>query len=115
MFASSHPDVHPWFASPSHLRTAQTPKMFVPVCINYIHYLVSAYVCLSSLPLTSSVLFELNTAGLITSEECTDLDDTSDVVRVQISKSLEVMAQTSEVLKRHGFGIDAKLLEGKET
>lgn len=66
------------------------------------------------IPAPSPVIFELHKAGLITIEECTDLGDSSDVIRVQSDKSVEVMAQTSEVLKRHGFEEEAKTLKGKQ-
>ena len=73
---------------------------------------------LHSLP----VLVELRQADLITSEECEKLevhrwrqDDLSDVVRVQCVKSPEVMAKTADVLRKHGFESESKLLAGTQS
>ena len=60
----------------------------------------------------SPALPELQQADLITSEECEELRYISDVVRVQSGKSPEVMAKTAEVLSRHGFKKEFKLLAG---
>ena len=60
----------------------------------------------------SPVLAELQQADLITSEECKGLSYTSDVVRVQRRKSADVIAKTADVLRRHGFDKESKLLEG---
>ena len=54
--------------------------------------------------LSPPVLAELRQADLITSEDCEKLRYINDVVRVQRSKSPEVMARTADVLNRHGFG-----------
>ena len=80
---------------------------------------------MSSLSLLSSgkaVLAELRQANLITSEECETLDvhrwqwdDLSNVVRVQCVKSPEVMAKTADVLRRHGFESESKLLPGRQS
>ena len=63
-----------------------------------------------------AVLAELQKADLITSEECEGLSDRrSDVVEVQGRKSADVIAKTADVLRRHGFEKESKLLEGKQT
>ena len=69
------------------------------------------------------VLAELQQADLITSEECKRLPvrynwwgyDISDVVDVQKGKSPEVMSKTAEVLRRHGFEKESKLLAGRQS
>ena len=64
------------------------------------------------------VVGELQQADLITSEECKRLQvryDMSDVVDVQKGKSLEVMSKTAEVLRRHGFQNESKLLAGRQS
>ena len=65
--------------------------------------------------LSPLVLAELRQADLITSEECDELRDISDVVGVQSGKSREVIAKTAEVLRRHGFGKESKLLAGRHS
>ena len=61
------------------------------------------------------VLAELQQAGLITSEECVELDKPSDVVRVQSDKSPEVQTITADILRRHGFEVESNLLAGEQT
>ena len=65
--------------------------------------------------LFSPVLAELQHAGLITSGECKRMSDISDVVTVQRGKSPEVMSETADVLKRHGFEEESKLLAGRQS
>ena len=80
--------------------------------------------------LSPPVLAELQQANLITSEECKmlppsdllflrhvpqELSDMSDVVRVQKGKSPEVMYKTAEVLRRHEFEKESKLLAGRQS
>ena len=69
--------------------------------------------------LSPPVLGELQQADLITSEECKRLQvecyDISDVIDVQKGKSPEVMYQTAEVLRRHGFDEESKLLPGRQS
>ena len=60
-------------------------------------------------------LCELQQADLITSEECEELSDISDVIGAQLGKSPEVMSKTAEVLKRHGFEKESKLLAGRQS
>ena len=43
------------------------------------------------------------------------LEYTSDVVRVQSGKSPVVLTKTADVLNRHGFEDESKLLAGKQT
>ena len=62
----------------------------------------------------SPVLAELQQANLITSEECSRLDDSSDVVRVQRGKSPAVQSKTADVFRRHGFEKESNLLSGKQ-
>ena len=62
-----------------------------------------------------AVLAELQQADLITSEECEGLSDPSEVVEVQGRKPADVIAKTADVLRRHGFEKESKLLEGKQT
>ena len=61
------------------------------------------------------VLAELVQADLITSEEFRELRYPSDVVAVQKYKSPEVLTKTADVLRRHGFEEESKLLAGKQT
>ena len=65
--------------------------------------------------LSPPVLAELQQADLITSEECEELDDSSDVVEVQSGKSSEVQSKTADVLRRHGFVEESTHLSGKQT
>ena len=74
-------------------------------------------------PLSPPVLGELRQADLITSEECKRLPvrydwlryDISGVFRRQKGKSPEVMCETAEVLSRHGFDEESKLLAGRQS
>ena len=59
-----------------------------------------------------AVLGELQQGDLISSEECEGLSDPSDVVEVLGRKSADVIAKTADVLRRHGFEKESKLLEG---
>ena len=65
--------------------------------------------------LSPPVLVELQQADLITNEECKRLSDISDVVEVQKGKSPEVMSKTAEVLRRHGFEEESRLLAGRQS
>ena len=68
--------------------------------------------------LSPPVLGVLRQADLITSEECKRLPvwyGISDVVDVQNGKSPEVMCGTAEVLRRHGFEKESKLLAGRQS
>ena len=65
--------------------------------------------------LSPPVLAELLHANLVTSEECRELYESSDVVRVQGHKSPEVQSKTADVLRRHGFEEESNLLAGKQT
>ena len=77
-------------------------------------------VCYSLIP---PVLAELRQADLITSEECKKLSvwydcqryDLSDVVIVQSGKSPEVMCETADVLRRHGFDEEFRLSAGRQS
>ena len=65
-------------------------------------------------------LSELQQADLITSEECKkELGyiwcDISDVARVQKGKSFKVMAKTAEILRRHEFEKESRLLTGRQS
>ena len=64
-------------------------------------------------PFSSTVLADLQQAHLITTDEYTWLNDISGVVKLQITKSHEVMTETAAVMKRHGLGEESKLLSGK--
>ena len=75
-------------------------------------------------PLSPAVLVELQQADLITSEEYKRLQvrydwlhryGISDVVEVQKGKSPEVMSKTANVLRRHGFEKESKLLAGRQS
>ena len=66
-------------------------------------------------PLSPSVRDELQEADLITGDECERLVYTSNVARVQNSKSPEVLTKTADVLRRHGLSSIANLLTGKRT
>ena len=73
--------------------------------------------------LSPPVLGELRQADLITSEECKWLQvwyerwryGISGVVYVQMSKSPEVMSKTAEVLRRHEFDEESRLLAGRQS
>ena len=65
--------------------------------------------------LSPTVLAELHQANLITSEECEELYSSRDVVYVQRDKSPEVLTKTADILQRHGFEEDSKLLTGRQT
>lgn len=67
---------------------------------------------LSSLGSVCAVCADLLQVDLITSEECENLIDMSDVVQVQSSKTSEVMVKTAEVLSRRGFKMEFKVLSG---
>ena len=76
-------------------------------------------ICVIAFPvpilLTSPVLAELRQADLITSEECNGLSYLSGVIRVQSVKSLAVVTETADVLRRHGFESESKLLPGRQS
>ena len=93
------------------------------VCDNCIPYLVCANVIVLPVPslLSPPVPAELRQADLMTSEECKSLylkpynflsDGIRDVFTVQRGKSPVVMSKTTDVLKRHGFEEESKLLAG---
>lgn len=68
----------------------------------------------SPLPV-QAVFADLQQADLITSEECKGLSALSDVVRVQSGKSPEVVGKTANVLRRHGFVKECRVLSGRPT
>ena len=70
-------------------------------CLPYLFYSVSA------------VTPELQNAKLITRKESKRLNDVSDLVGLQSSKSPEEMAKTADILRRYGFKGECKLLNGK--
>ena len=65
--------------------------------------------------LSSAVLVELQQAGVIAPEECEELYDSRDVVRVQSGKSSEILSKTADVLRRQGFEKESNLLTGEQT
>ena len=65
--------------------------------------------------LSSAVLAELQQADLITSEECEVPSDISDVVSVQSGKSPEVISKAADVMRRHGFEEESRLLAGRQS
>ena len=65
--------------------------------------------------LSPPVLAELQQATLITNEECKRLSAISDVVRVQSGKSPTVVSKTADVLRRHGFEKQSRLLAGRHS
>ena len=73
--------------------------------------------------LSPPVLGELQQADLITSEECKRLQvrydwwryDMSGVVGVQKGKSPQVICETAELLRRHGFEEESRLLAGRQS
>ena len=88
------------------------------LCSNCNFKLLCPKVHLISLFLFSTVeavLTELQHADLITSEECEELQHISDVVDVQKGKSPEVMCETAEVVRRHGFEKESNLLAGRQS
>ena len=64
--------------------------------------------------LSPPVLAELRQADLITSEEC-ELRNINGVIGVQCVKSPEVVTETADVLRRHGFESESKLLPGRQS
>ena len=56
---------------------------------------------------------DLQQADLITSEECKMLRDISDVVKVQNSKSSEVVAKIADALRRLGLENESRFLSGE--
>ena len=56
---------------------------------------------------------ELVQAKLITVKECKPLNDLSELVGLQYSKSSEMMSETADILKSYGFEGECKLLKGK--
>ena len=65
--------------------------------------------------LSPPVVTELQQAGLITNAVCRRLCGISDVVRARSAKSPEVMAETADVLRGHGFEEESRLLEGRQS
>ena len=84
-------------------------------------------------PFSSLVIVDLQQANLITSKEYTEatageglsrardvatggkgLSRARDVVKIQSSKSPEVMTKTAEVLRRRGFDKESEFLSGKQ-
>ena len=75
--------------------------------------------------LSPPALAELQQADLITSEECKRMrlkqhfflwrGDLSDVFTVQRTKSPEVMSKTADILRRHGYEEESKLLAGRQS
>ena len=59
-----------------------------------------------------SVLTELQQAKLITREEREELSDINEVVRLQRGKAPDVVCKTADVLRKHGFEKEAKVLPG---
>ena len=51
----------------------------------------------------------------MTSEECERLKYVSDVVTVQRGKSPEVLSKTADILKRHGYKEESRLLAGRQS
>ena len=96
------------------------------VCDNCIPYLVCADVIVLPVPslLSPPALAELQHAHLITSEECQTLQlesyffrrvDLSDLVTVQRGKSPEVLSKTADILRRHGYKQESRLLAGRQS
>ena len=82
-------------------------------------YVVCSNVCLSSLSLLSSlvsaIIAELHQDDLITNEECERLSALTDVVRVQSGKSPVVVSKTADILQRHGYEEESRLLAGTQS
>ena len=68
-----------------------------------------------SLSLVNAVLVELQQANVITSAESVRLSVIIDVVRVQSGKSPTVVSKTGDVLQRHGFEEESRLLAGRQS
>ena len=88
------------------------PPMSVCLCVGMFPVL-----CMMSCPslLSPPVLAELQLADLISCEKGRGLSDSKDLVRMQSSKSSEVMVKTAEVLRMMGFEEEYKFLLGKQT
>ena len=85
------------------------------LCINcflFLCYCVTACLPFLFYPV-SAVTPELRNAKLITREESEMLNDLSDLVGLQYSKSPEEMAKTADILRSYGFNGECKLLQGK--
>ena len=95
--------------------TTLTPDVCVLVWGNCIPYLVCVTVLPAPSNLSPPVLAELVQADLITSVEFRGLRYPSDVVAVQKYKSPEVLTKTADILLRHGFEEESKLITGKQT
>ena len=72
-------------------------------------------VALYVLPPFVLALAELQQADLITSEECEELSDISDVVRGQRGKSPDVMSESANILRGHGLEEESSLLAGRQS
>ena len=59
------------------------------------------------------VLAEVQQAYLVTAEECKWLQDCDDLAILFSGKSPDMVAQSNEILKKHGFDEMSKFLAGK--
>ena len=59
------------------------------------------------------VLAEVQQANLVTAEECGRLRDCDDLAIALSGKSPDMVAQSNEILRKHGLEEKSKFLEGK--
>ena len=59
------------------------------------------------------VLVEVQQANLVTAEECGKLQDCDDLAILLSGKSPDMVAQSTEILKKHGFVEESKFIAGK--
>ena len=82
-------------------------------------YLVCSNVWLSFLfhlsSLVNAIRTQLRQINLITFEEYWRFNDISDMVKVQRSKSSDVMFKTADVLRKYGFEEESRLLAGRQS
>ena len=64
-----------------------------------------------------AVVTELHLAGLVTGEDIKKISDLNDVVRVQSArlKSSTKMANSAEILEKHGLTRESRYLKGNQT
>ena len=62
-----------------------------------------------------AVFHALQLSDLITSEECMMLSDISDVLKLQSTKSLDVMAKTADTVRKLGYEEEWRFCSGEVT
>ena len=75
------------------------------MCVAYSYFPLSVH----------AVLPDLQQTNLFTSEEMKDIHGFADVVRIQRSKTPEILVKTVEVLERYGFEKEFRDVLGRQT